>query len=474
VGCAVLLSLSIHGQSPNPDVTGTVQTVGVARDGPAIPAPRITQAEVAGGAFSLKQLRRRGLEMFTTPFNKYDGHGDGPSGPDGSVFGQRPTTNGTWLRVNGLDSQTCQECHAFLSMATIPPTLGIAGVAGIANTAFPGVTEFDIADLDASDVAEVNGRLINPPFLFGAGGVEQAGKEMTQDLQLLKAQAQANPGTPVALVTKGVSFGSLTYDTMTGFDLSGIEGVDSDLVVRPFGRKGEFLSVRAFDVGALQFHMGMQAQELVGAGFDDDGDGVVDEVLVGELSVMHIFGTTLEHPVQVGTNHPAVLRGGALFSSAGCASCHVPQLETQSRFLDLAFPEVGTDPTANVYYTIDLTNRAPGFSTNAWGGVSVALHSDLKRHDMGPGLQETTGSALDAFFITPRLWGIGDTAPYLHDGRALTIREAILAHGGEGQFAADNFAWLSSDDQDDLLTYLDSLRTPATPAKGIDQPIRHY
>jgi hypothetical protein len=471
----VPLVMPALGRAQGPSAPGgPSESVGVPMDGPAIPTPRILQADIAGGAYTLYQLRRRGLEMFTTPFNKYDGHGDGLTGPDPTAFGQRPTVNGTWLRVNGLDSQTCQECHAFVSMATIPPRLGIGGVAGMANSAFPFVTQFDIADLDASGRAEVNGRLINPPFLFGAGGVELAGKEMTRDLQALKAQAQANPGTPVALVTKGVSFGTLSYDTTTGFDLSGVEGIDDDLVVRPFGRKGEFASVRAFDVGALQFHMGMQAEELVGSGVDDDGDGVVDEVLIGELSAMHVFGTTLERPVQVAERDPIVQAGAARFEAVGCAGCHVPVLETWSRNLDLAYPEVDVDPSANVYATIDLTRKAPGFDLNAWGGVSVPLHSDLKRHDMGPELAETTGSAADPFFITPRLWGVSDTAPYLHDGRAPTLREAILAHGGEGQPAADAFSALSSQDQDALLTYLDSLRTPSHPASGIDLPVRNY
>ncbi|WP_305909425.1 hypothetical protein Q9L42_005545 [Methylomarinum sp. Ch1-1] len=243
---------------------GSSNAVGVARNGPAIPRPRLDQADIVAGRYSLNELRRRGLEMFTTPFNKHDGHGDGPSGADPTVFGQRPTTNGTWLRINGLDSQTCQECHAFASMATIPPTLGIGGVAGIANTAFPGVTQIDIEDLDATGIAEVNGRLINPPFLFGAGGIELVGKEMTLELQGLKALAQANPDTPVALVTKGVDFGTITYRTATGFDLSGIEGIDDDLVVRPFGRKGSFATVRGFDVDALQFHLGMQAEQIFG------------------------------------------------------------------------------------------------------------------------------------------------------------------------------------------------------------------
>lgn len=446
--------------------------VGVPIDGAAIPHPRITQAEIESGQFTLTQLRRRGLELFTTSFNKYDGHGDGTVGPNPGTFGQRPTTNGTWLRVNGLDSQTCQECHGILSNATVPPTLGLAGVAGIANSAFPGVTEFDIDDDDSSGVAEVNGRLINPPFLFGAGGVELAGKEMTTDLQALEAFAQANPGTTVALVTKGVSFGTLSYDTGTGFDYSGVQGIDHDLVVRPFGRKGEFSSIRQFDIGALQFHMGMQASELVGAGVDGDDDGVVDEIIPGELTTMHLFGTTLERPREVSTNNSSVATGRFLFGQVGCTGCHVSSLETSTRHLPIAFPEVQTDPSANVFMTVDLKQLA-GFKTSG-SGIKVPLYSDLKRHDMGPGLAETTGSPLDAFFITPRLWGISDTAPYLHDGRALTLREAILAHGGEGSVAAANFGSLSAADQKKLLTFLDSLRTPVHPAKGIDQPVRRH
>jgi len=441
-------------------------------DGPALPQPRLTHAQLTSGAYNLKQIRRRGLEIFNTPFNFYDGHGDGPVNPlDPTMFGGRPTTNGTWLRINGLDSQTCQECHAFLSMATVPPALGIAGVAGIANTAFPFTTTIDADDVNANGVAEVNGRLINPPFLFGSGGIELAGKEMTMELQAQKAQAMANPNVPVALVAKGVSFGTIVYDGFA-FDTSGVEGIDDDLVVRPFGRKGEFASIRQFDIGALQFHMGMQASEVVGNGVDADGDGVVDEIIDGELTALHVFGTNLEKPVEVGSTRADVTHGRTLFNSIGCSTCHVPQLETTTKHLPYAFPEIETDPTQNVFLTADLT-KAAGFTANGSGGVSVPSYSDLKRHDMGPDLAETTGNpAADPFFVTPRLWGITDTGPYLHDGRALTLRQAIESHGGEGQFAADNFAALSGGDQFDLLQFLNSLRTPSQVAKGISGIVR--
>ena len=67
---------------------------------------------------------------------------------------------------------------------------------------------------------------------------------------------------------------------------------------------------------------------------------------------------------------------------------------------------------------------------------------------------------MDPFFTTARLWGIADSAPYLHDGRAATLTEAILAHGGEAQIDSDNFAALSNRKQRQLLAFLRTLKVP--------------
>lgn len=449
-------------------------------EAPALGFDRITQAEVESGTLSHFELRMAGLRMFATPFNKFDGHGDGVfdvldpdhTSPEG---GNRPylQNNGTFLRINGLDAQTCQECHGIVANSVVPAVLGIGGVAGIANTAMPVPTEIDVDDEAGNGFAFYNGRLINPPFLFGAGGVELVGKEMTRDLQDLKAFAQANPDTDVSLDTKGVNFGTIRFDSGTNdFDTSNVEGVDEDLVIRPFGRKGEFSSTRQFDIGAMQFHFGMQPVEAVGEGVDADDDGVVDEILVGELSALHIFAMSNERPRQVGGNRPAARRGFQRFQEAGCVMCHVPEQTTGTRFLPLAFPEVQTDPWANVYYEINLSQDPPRFR-RAGPGIRVELFSDLKRHDMGPDLAESTGSPIAAQFITPRLWGLADTAPYLHDGRALTISEAILMHGGEAQFARDNFAAFSDQAKEDLQAFLRTLHTPLNPSEDIADALRH-
>jgi CxxC motif-containing protein (DUF1111 family) len=86
---------------------------------------------------------------------------------------------------------------------------------------------------------------------------------------------------------------------------------------------------------------------------------------------------------------------------------------------------------------------------------------------MGPGLSEATGDPLDPFFITARLWGVADTAPYLHDGRATTLTEAILLHGGEAQAARDDFDALSDEEKEKVLAFLRTLRAPLHPSRDL-------
>ncbi len=420
---------------------------------------QMSQDDIANDRISPSMLRRMGGLIFSTPFTKLDGHGHEPvSAHEPDLLETRPTLqgNGTFLRVNGLDAQTCMECHSVLSNAVVPFRFGVGGVGSASSNAM-----FKPTWIDPTDGGKENftGRFINPPFLFGSGGVELLAKEMTLDLQQLRAQAQQSPGTSVSLVTKGVSFGSLSCHQDGTCDPSQVEGVDADLVVRPFGRKGEFATVRAFDVEAMEFHFGMEPVELVGEGVDRDGDGVINEVSIGQISALHIFNTTLTLPLMDLSRNAQ--DGQELFEHIGCADCHIPALITTSPMLTYSFPEVPTDPTANVFYSVDLTAYPTFFEEGEQGGLVVPLFADLKRHDMGAELAESFGDELAAQFTTARLWGVADTAPYLHDGRALTLTEAITLHGGEAQEARDAFInTLDDEEKADLLAFLRSLRTP--------------
>jgi len=105
----------------------------------------------------------------------------------------------------------------------------------------------------------------------------------------------------------------------------------------------------------------------------------------------------------------------------------------------------------------NLRTRADTFLR--YGTTTVEVWSDFKRHDVGASLSDSKAFKEIAgnFFITPPLWGVADTAPYLHDGRAATLSDAILQHDGEGAAAASAFAALTADQQAEVVEFLGTL-----------------
>jgi CxxC motif-containing protein (DUF1111 family) len=103
------------------------------------------------------------------------------------------------------------------------------------------------------------------------------------------------------------------------------------------------------------------------------------------------------------------------------------------------------------------------------------LYSDLLLHEMGedlegggnyndrpldePAFDPGTGPS-PAEWRTPPLWGVARSAPYLHDGRAPTLEEAIRLHGGQGKESAHRYASLAPNEQYQLIAFLKTLETP--------------
>ncbi len=120
--------------------------------------------------------------------------------------------------------------------------------------------------------------------------------------------------------------------------------------------------------------------------------------------------------------------GAKLFLDVGCASCHTPFMMT-------------------------------GVSTTAALNLKVVpLYSDLLLHDMGrlgDGIVQDSAGAND--MRTAPLWGVGASAPYLHDGRARTLDDAIRAHDGEGRSARDWYLRLTPSQRDLLIDFLNSI-----------------
>lgn len=121
----------------------------------------------------------------------------------------------------------------------------------------------------------------------------------------------------------------------------------------------------------------------------------------------------------------------------------------------------------------------PRLPANQDKSVNVPLYSDLKLHFMGkrladnyPQPTDTDGyAAQPGIYVTRPLWGVADTAPYIHDDRARTLRDAIELHGvagSEAEKAYEEFSDLNSRKQQDLINFLESLKLHIQ--EGIEAP----
>jgi hypothetical protein len=270
---------------------------------------------------------------------------------------------------------------------------------------------------------------------------------------------------------------------------------------------------------------------------DGDGDGQSHELSVGDVTALTLYLALQEMPttlLELADQGLTVLSpedrtmiedGKALFEKpvaeggVGCARCHVAEMtisttqfmEPSPRALgafedeDLSGRNVGY--TADSPLIVDLADELadpPRVVKAADGTAVIRPYTDLRRHFMGVQLQDparayfpkTAGLAdvrdlpgdADAAsrdelttviglgeFLTPELWGVGTTGPWLHDGRALTLRQAILFHGEETPSAApsaaqaerDAFAALSVADQDKVIAFLRNLVLVELPKEEV-------
>ncbi|MCP5074258.1 MAG: c-type cytochrome [Rhodobacteraceae bacterium] len=170
----------------------------------------------------------------------------------------------------------------------------------------------------------------------------------------------------------------------------------------------------------------------------DGGSSVDDETEISDdgLDFITHYSRNLGVPGRPDAGDAEVLQGKQLFYNAGCASCHQPKFVTHT------LPD------------------QPELS-----GQLIWPYSDMLLHDMGEGLADDfpDGDATGREWRTAPLWGIGLTGQvsghtsYLHDGRARSLMEAILWHGGEADAAKHSVTLMSQSDRNSLLVFLNSL-----------------
>ena len=410
---------------------------------------------------------RRGRQLFQRKFQRQDGQGPYLRDGSGDIANN--------IGIGAGSSDSCAACHG--------RPRGSAGSGGDV------VTRPDSRDA---------------PHLFGLGLKEMLADEISAELRARRDQAIAQAhttGSPVTvpMLSKGISYGSITAMPDGRVDVSRVQGVDPDLRVRPFFAHGGTMSIREFVIGALNNEMGLQALDpevtsaaggwhcITPAGMALNGktdtvevppDADPTQVPQGQPVRNQIATAVVDYLEFYLLNYfkPAIYEqtqqtaaGRAIFDRMGCASCHMADLQID-RDRRVADVETVYDPdkgnlnrlfaTATpLIRTVDDGTGLPPLKVAALQPFLVKnIFTDFKRHDLGPNFHERNyDGTLQTEMMTTPLWGVGATAPYGHDGRSINLTEVILRHGGEAQPARDAFASLTARDRSDVLAFLNSL-----------------
>jgi len=443
-------------------------------DGPAI-RRHLDQADVDSGRVSFDDLVQHGALLFSAVFNRYDGQGRPATTGSGArrAYGDAPSM----IRTSGPDASSCAGCHN-------QPRAGgggdfVANVFVLAQALDP-VTE---------SVSPEFSNERNTLGMMGAGPIEMLAREMTQDLLAIKAEVLATARATSSIVTlplttKGVSFGSITASPAGSIDTSEVDGVNPDLIVRPFHQKGAVVSLREFSNNAMNHHHGMQSVERFSFLFptdpDPDDDGVIDELTVGDITAITIFQAQLGTPGRLIPQDPerrrAAAAGERLFDVVGCTGCHVPEMRLRSALfvepnpfnppgnLQAGGPEVAFDMTRD--------GEKPRLERTPFGGAVVRAYTDLKRHDLcgttDPFFcneQIPQAGISTREFLTRKLWDAGNSAPYGHRGDLTTLTEAIDHHHGEAKASRDAFFALDPTGRAEIIEFLKTLQVlpPGAP-----------
>jgi CxxC motif-containing protein (DUF1111 family) len=216
--------------------------------------------------------------------------------------------------------------------------------------------------------------------------------------------------------------------------------------VGKFGWKAQSATLKEFIAMACSNELGLgtpmseQAKPLAAP-----GHAAAPDLDKKQFRALVAFVKTLPKPVEAEPDRPAdrdaAAHGKELFGSIGCAVCHVPDLGgVRGVYSDF------------LLYTLD--DPLPPGGSGGGGGYG---------NDPPPQLQlppRTESDPRPEEWKTPPLWGVADSAPYMHDGSAATLRDAIQRHRGDAKSVTQRFQSLPAGDQAAVVAFLGTLKAP--------------
>jgi CxxC motif-containing protein (DUF1111 family) len=323
-----------------------------------------------------------------------------------------------------FNGRSCVQCHGVPAAGGSSP-INVTRFGRVENGVFDPLTALGGSLLQRFSLPSVPREVIPPaanvvaeresPALFGLGLIEA----------IPDAAILANAATPKPDGVRGRA--AMVGDVTNG-----------QIRVGRFGWKAQHATLLAFSADAYLNEMGItnrffpienapNGNRAALVGHDPIADPEDPAVGRGDTDALADFMRLLAPPAPLALTASAQA-GQTLFASTGCAACHTPSYTT------------GTNPIAA------LSNKR------------VDLYSDLLLHDMGTlgdGIAQAAAGMRE--MRTPPLWGLRASAPYLHDGRASTLDQAIRLHEGEAAVARNRYNGLTAAQRRQLLDFLGSL-----------------
>jgi CxxC motif-containing protein (DUF1111 family) len=256
----------------------------------------------------------------------------------------------------------------------------------------------------------------NTPALFGSGLIDQV-----PDAVLTAAQGRRFDAFP---------------------EIKGRVSRLKDGRIGRFGWKGQTATLREFVLGACSNELGLEVpgHHQAGLAAKDDPARRKLDLDEQECRTMTEFVRHLPAP----RARPLIERtamGRRIFEAIGCATCHAPSL----------------GPVREVYSDLllhDLGDRISDSGGGYGGGRTTPRIVEIASGATPP---PAAGEVAPTEWRTPPLWGVADSAPYLHDGRAATLDEAVRLHGGEAAETTKRYASLARGERAALINFLGSL-----------------
>jgi CxxC motif-containing protein (DUF1111 family) len=276
------------------------------------------------------------------------------------------------------------------------------------------------------DFDPVRTQSVQPTALFGAGWID-----LISDRAILRNARNRGVKTVIKEM-------KLQFDDIPVGRVRNVPGG-----VGKFGWKGQFATLEEFVAAACANELGLgtpsaeQSKPLIAPGHSAAPD--LDRKQFRSLVA---FVKTLPKPVEVvpekQVDHDAAVRGKELFGTVGCAVCHVPDMGgVKGVYSDF------------LLYTLD--DPPPPGGTSEYGP------------DPPPQLQlpdRPEGDPKPEEWKTQPLWGVADSAPYMHDGSAATLQDAIQQHRGDAKAVTRRFQALGTSDQAAVVAFLGTLKAP--------------